>query len=96
MYNAICWQCRRTADIIEQLKEDGFDSIIRERTGLVPDAYFSGTKIKWILDNVEGAREMAESGELLFGTVDTWLILEPDQGKGFCNGLHQCFPYHAF
>lgn len=74
VYNAICWQCRRTADIIEQLKEDGFDSIIRERTGLVPDAYFSGTKIKWILDNVEGAREMAESGELLFGTVDTWLI----------------------
>ena len=83
VYNAICWQCRRTADIIEQLKEDGFDSIIRERTGLVPDAYFSGTKIKWILDNVEGAREMAESGELLFGTVDTWLIWNLTKGKVF-------------
>ena len=83
VYNAICWQCRRTADIIEQLKEDGFDSIIRERTGLVPDAYFSGTKIKWILDNVEGAREMAESDELLFGTVDTWLIWNLTRGKVF-------------
>ncbi len=60
MYNAIVWQCRRTADTIEMLKEEGFDKVIREKTGLVPDAYFSGTKIKWILDNVEGAREMAQ------------------------------------
>ena len=81
VYNAICWQCRRTADIIEQLKEDGFDSIIRERTGLVPDAYFSGTKIKWILENVPGAREKAEAGELLFGTVDTWLVWKLTGGK---------------
>ncbi len=83
IYNAICWQCRRTADIVDGLKEEGFDRIIRERTGLVPDAYFSGTKIKWILDHVEGAREMAESGELLFGTVDTWLIWNLTKGKIF-------------
>jgi len=74
VYNAIVWQCRRTADYIERLKEDGFDEIIREKTGLVPDAYFSGSKIAWILDNVQGARERAERGELYFGTVDTWLI----------------------
>lgn len=74
IYNAICWQCRRTAEEIDRLKEEGFDRLIRERTGLIPDAYFSGTKIKWILDHVEGARQMAEEGELLFGTVDTWLI----------------------
>lgn len=83
VYPAIVWQCRRTAEMIDRLKEDGFDRVIRERTGLVPDAYFSGTKIKWILDNVEGAREMAESGELLFGTVDTWLIWNLTKGKVF-------------
>ena len=81
VYNAICWQCRRTADIIEQLKEDGFDSIIRERTGLVPDAYFSATKLKWVLDHVEGARERARRGELLFGTVDSWLIWKLTGGR---------------
>ncbi len=74
MYNAIVWQCRRTADICEDLKNRGYEDYIKETTGLRTDAYFSGTKIKWILDNVEGAREMAENGELLFGTVDTWLI----------------------
>ncbi len=74
VYNAIVWQCRRTAAICEQLKEDGYSDLIREHTGLLPDAYFSGTKIKWILDNVPGVREKAEEGELLFGTVDTWLI----------------------
>ncbi len=74
VYNAIVWQCRRTAEMVEQLKEDGFDQVIRRKTGLIPDAYFSATKIAWILDNVEGAREKAEKGELLFGTVDTWLI----------------------
>ncbi len=74
VYNAIVWQCRRTAEMVEQLKEDGFDQVIRKKTGLIPDAYFSATKIAWILDHVEGAREKAEKGELLFGTVDTWLI----------------------
>lgn len=74
IYNAIVWQCRRTAALCEKLKEDGYSQLIREHTGLLPDAYFSATKIKWILDNVPGAREKAEAGELLFGTVDTWLI----------------------
>ena len=72
--NAIVWQCRRTADIIDDLVAKGLSDEIREKTGLVPDAYFSGSKIKWLLDNVPGARERAERGELLFGTIDTWLI----------------------
>ena len=80
VYNAIVWQCRRTADRIEKLKADGMEEKIRERTGLIPDAYFSGSKIAWILDNVEGARERAERGELLFGTVDTWLIWNLTKG----------------
>ena len=75
MHNAIVWQCRRTASICDSLKEtDGFEDYVRQNTGLVIDAYFSATKIKWILDNVEGAREKAERGDLLFGTVDTWLL----------------------
>lgn len=74
VYNAIVWQCRRTAPICDELKAKGFAPIIREKTGLVVDAYFSGTKVKWILDNVEGAREKAENGDLLFGNIDTWLI----------------------
>lgn len=81
IYNAIVWQCRRTADMIDKLKADGMEEKIREKTGLVPDAYFSATKIVWILDNVEGAREKAEKGELLFGTVDTWLIWNLTKGK---------------
>ncbi len=81
VYNAIVWQCHRTADMITKLCEDGFDKIIREKTGLVPDAYFSATKIAWILDNVPGAREAAEKGDLLFGTVDTWLIWNLTKGK---------------
>jgi len=72
--NAIVWQCRRTADRIEQLKRDGMEETVRAKTGLIPDAYFSGSKLEWILDHVEGARARAERGELLFGTVDTWLI----------------------
>ena len=80
VYNAIVWQCRRTADMIEELKRDGFDGTIRERTGLIPDAYFSASKIAWILKNVPGAREKAEAGELLFGTVDTWLIWKLTKG----------------
>lgn len=81
IYNAIVWQCRRTADICEDLKSDGFDKYIKENTGLLIDAYFSATKIKWILDNVDGAREKAERGELLFGTVDTWLIWKLTNGN---------------
>ncbi len=74
IYNAIVWQCRRTADIVDGLLEAGLEEHIRKTTGLVPDAYFSATKIKWILDHVEGAREKAERGEILFGTVDSWLV----------------------
>lgn len=81
VYNAIVWQCRRTADFCEKLKADGHEDYIRDTTGLVVDAYFSGSKIAWILDNVEGARERAEKGELLFGTVDTWLIWKLTHGK---------------
>jgi glycerol kinase len=81
VYNAIVWQCRRTADTCETLKAQGLEEYIRDNTGLVVDPYFSGTKIKWILDNVEGAREEAEAGNLLFGTVDTWLIWKMTQGR---------------
>ena len=83
VYNAICWQCRRTADMIEKLKADGMADKVRAKTGLVPDAYFSATKLAWILDNVEGARERAEAGDLLFGTVDTWLMWNLSRGKIF-------------
>lgn len=81
IYNAIVWQCRRTADICEQLKANGYEDYIKQNTGLVVDPYFSGTKVKWILDNVEGARAKAENGELLFGTVDTWLVYKLTQGR---------------
>ena len=81
VYNGICWQCRRTSDRIEQLRKDGWTETIRERTGLIPDAYFSASKIAWILENVPGARERAEKGELRFGTVDTWLIWNLTDGK---------------
>ncbi|MGL5478494.1 MAG: FGGY family carbohydrate kinase, partial [Clostridium sp.] len=81
IYNAIVWQCRRTAKICDELREKGLETYIKKSTGLVLDAYFSGTKIKWILDNVEGAREKAEKGELLFGTVDTWLTWKLTNGK---------------
>ncbi len=74
VYNAIVWQCRRTAKMCEELKEKGIEDYVKEKTGLLVDAYFSATKIKWILDNVAGAREAAEKGDLIFGTVDTWLI----------------------
>ena len=81
VYNAIVWQCRRTAQICEQLKKDGWEEYIKESTGLLIDAYFSATKVKWILDNVEGLRERAKNGEILFGTVDTWLMWKLSQGK---------------
>jgi glycerol kinase len=81
IYNAIVWQDRRTAGICDELKERGLESYVRENTGLVIDAYFSGTKVKWILDNVDGAREKAENGDLLFGTIDTWLIWNLTRGR---------------
>lgn len=81
VYNAIVWQCRRTADICESLKKQGLEDYISKTTGLKIDAYFSATKIKWILDNVDGARQKAENGNLLFGTVDTWLIWKMSGGK---------------
>lgn len=83
IYNAIVWQCRRTAKRIEELIASGYGQMIREKTGLIPDAYFSGSKIEWILQNVPGARERAERGELLFGTVDTWLIYQLTKGKTY-------------
>ncbi len=81
IYNAIVWQCRRTAAMCEELKAEGLGDYIKEHTGLIIDAYFSATKIKWILDNVEGARELAAEGNLLFGTIDTWLIWNLTNGR---------------
>ncbi len=81
IYNAIVWQCRRTSDIADALKKKGLQESFRQKTGLIIDAYFSATKIKWILDNVEGARALAEEGKLLFGTVETWLIWKFTKGK---------------
>ena len=81
IYNAIVWQCRRTAERIDQLKEDGLTDYVKETTGLIPDAYFSASKVAWILDHVEGAREQAENGDLAFGTIDTWLIWNLTRGE---------------
>ncbi len=81
IYNAIVWQCRRTSDIADELKAKGLEECYRKKTGLMIDAYFSATKIKWILDHVEGARKLAEEGKLLFGTVETWLIWKFTKGK---------------
>ncbi len=81
IYNAIVWQSRQTADICEELRAQGLNDTFRDKTGLLIDAYFSGTKVKWILDNVEGAREKAENGDLLFGTIDTWIIWKLTKGE---------------
>ena len=81
IYNAIVWQCRRTAEYCDSLIEAGYSEMIRQKTGLLIDAYFSGTKLKWILDNVKGAREKAEEGKLLFGTIETWLIWKMTDGR---------------
>ncbi|WP_107852430.1 glycerol kinase GlpK [Oceanimonas marisflavi] len=81
IHNAIVWQCRRTAPLCEQLKAAGLENEIKTRTGLVPDAYFSGTKLRWLLDNVPGARQQAEAGDLLFGTMDTWLVWKLTEGR---------------
>ncbi|MBM7586956.1 glycerol kinase [Bacillus pakistanensis] len=81
VYNAIVWQSRQTSGICDELKAKGYNDLFRDKTGLLIDAYFSGTKVKWILDNVDGAREKAENGDLLFGTIDTWLIWKLSGGK---------------
>lgn len=81
IYNAIVWQCRRTSDIADELKAKGLEECYRKKTGLIIDAYFSATKLKWLLDHVEGARKLAEEGKLLFGTVETWLIWKFTKGK---------------
>ena len=90
VYNAIVWQCRRTASICDELKASGIGEYVREKTGLLIDAYFSGTKIKWILDNVDGARERAERGELLFGNVDSWLIWNLTGGRAHVSDYSNC------
>jgi glycerol kinase len=81
IYNAIVWQSRQTSDICEELKTKGYDDLFRSKTGLLIDAYFSGTKVKWILDHVEGAREKAVQGKLLFGTIDTWIVWKLSGGR---------------
>ncbi|MDX1281006.1 glycerol kinase GlpK [Shewanella colwelliana] len=81
IYNAIVWQCRRSRDLCEELRARGLEEYVKDNTGLVLDPYFSGTKVRWILDNVEGARARAEAGELLFGTIDTWLVWKLTEGK---------------
>ncbi|MFW6378304.1 MAG: glycerol kinase GlpK [Bacillota bacterium] len=81
IHNAIVWQCRRTNDICQNLREEGYEDLFNKKTGLVLDPYFSGTKVKWLLDNVDGARKRAENGELLFGTIDSWLIWKLSGGK---------------
>ncbi len=84
---AIVWQCRRTADYVEQLKQEGYDKVIKEKTGLIVDPYFSATKLKWILDNVEEARDKANARQLMFGTVDTWLIYKLTKGAVFATDV---------
>ena len=81
VYNAIVWQCRRTSDRIDAMKAEGLSESVRKKTGLIPDAYFSASKIEWILENVKGAREEADKGNLLFGTVDSWIIWNLTGGK---------------
>lgn len=99
VYNAIVWQCRRTADYVSSLKEQGLSDFIRNKTGLIPDPYFSATKIKWILDNVDGVRERAENGEILFGTVDSYLIWKLTGGKVHatdCTNASRTMLYNIF
>ena len=81
MHNAIVWQDRRTSDYCDQLKEEGLDKVIVKKTGLIVDAYFSATKVRWILENVTGARALADRGELAFGTIDTWLAWNLTEGR---------------
>ena len=95
VYNAIVWQCRRTADRIDRLVADGLGEVVKKKTGLIPDAYFSGSKLAWILDEVPGVRERAEQGKLLFGTIDTWLMWNLTGGASICHRLYQCLQNHA-
>ena len=95
VYNAIVWQCRRTADITDKLKADGHEEYIRNTTGLVVDPYFSGTKVKWILDNVEGAREKAERWRASIWYCRYLACMEINPRPCSRNGLHQCIPYHV-
>ena len=95
IYNAIVWQDRRTSDYCDELKNQGLTDMIRQKTGLIIDAYFSATKIKWILDNVPGARERAEKGKLMFGTVDTWLIWRLTRGEVHVTRREQRFANHV-
>ena len=81
VYNAIVWQCRRTAERIDRMKAEGWSKRVQEKTGLIPDAYFSASKVAWILDNVPGVREKAERGELRFGTIDSWLVWNLTGGR---------------
>lgn len=96
VYNAIVWQCRRTSEDCARMESQGLQKFFKDKTGLLIDPYFSATKIKWILENVEGVRERAEKGEILFGTVDCWLIWNLTGGKGTRYGLLQCFQDYAF
>ena len=95
MYRAIVWQCRRTSEYCDSLKEKGLTEVFRKKTGLMIDAYFSGTKVKWILDNVPGAQEKAEKGELLIRNSGDMADLETDKGSCSCDRLFQRIPYHA-
>ena len=81
LHNAIVWQCRRTAPLVERLKNDGLGNMLRDKTGLIPDAYFSGTKLEWLLDSIDGARDRAQNGELCFGTVDSFLAYRLTGGR---------------
>ncbi len=95
IHNAIVWQDRRAEPTCVQLREQGLAKTIQQKTGLLIDAYFSGTKLKWILDNVPNAREQAKRGELAFGTIDSWLIWQLTQGRRPCDGCEQCLANHA-
>ena len=95
IHNAIVWQDRRTADFCERLRSEGHSSMIQQRTGLLIDSYFSATKISWILDNVAGARNLAEAGKLAFGTVDSWLVWKLTHGAAPRHGYQQRLPQHA-
>ena len=96
IHNAIVWQCRRTTGICDDLKARGYEKTFRAKTGLVVDAYFSGTKIKWILDNVRGARARAQKGELAFGTIDSWLIYKLSGQKAHVTDFTQREPHAYF
>jgi glycerol kinase len=93
--NAIVWQDRRTAHYCDELKERGLEETIRQKTGLVIDSYFSGTKVKWLLDNVTGLRARAERGEIAFGTIDSWLVWKLDWWQGACHRLLERFTHSA-